>query len=268
MGSDKVQKAFNVFDTDGSGELDLEEFREAIKSLGIIVTDSQFQDLVNEIDQDGSGEIDRDEFEEAVNSMHADLTEAAGRSERIKIVVLVVVVWAILGSVVFSFAENWEAQESFYFAFVTLATIGLGDFFPKTQFGKLYLIIFITFGLGLLSVLLTLIEGLITDAANAKKLVAEKKRQTILREKEEEEKENRRAARQAAREGKIVEKSLPKKLPKKKSRWGSLRVGVRMFAGSGKMKREREQMGVGKKADGGFDWSVSNFAFNAFKSIM
>ena len=57
MGSDKVQKAFNVFDTDGSGELDLEEFREAIKSLGIIVTDSQFQELVNEIDQDGSGEL-------------------------------------------------------------------------------------------------------------------------------------------------------------------------------------------------------------------
>ena len=122
-----------------------------------------------------------------------------------------------------------------------------GDFFPKTQFGKIYLIVFITFGLGLLSVLLTLLEGLIADAANAKKLAAEKKRQIILREKEEVEKENRRAARQVAREGKIVEKSLPAK----KSRWGSLRVGVRMLAGTRKGKREREQMGVGKKADGG-----------------
>ena len=45
MGSDKVQKAFDAFDTDGSGELDLDEFREAITSLGMALSDNQFSEV-------------------------------------------------------------------------------------------------------------------------------------------------------------------------------------------------------------------------------
>ena len=45
MGSDKVQKAFDAFDTDKSGELDLNEFREAINSLGMTLTDKQFLEV-------------------------------------------------------------------------------------------------------------------------------------------------------------------------------------------------------------------------------
>ena len=45
MGSDKVQKAFDAFDTDGSGELDLDEFREAITSLGMTLSDKQFSEV-------------------------------------------------------------------------------------------------------------------------------------------------------------------------------------------------------------------------------
>lgn len=173
---------------DGSGELDLEEFREALKSLGMTLTDIQFNELVIEVDQDGSGEIDREEFEVAAATMHADLSEAAGRGLRIQIVTGVLGLWTLVGMVVFTFTENWEVQESFYFSFVTLATIGLGDFFPESRIGHYFLIVFITGGLGMLSVMLTLIEGLMADNEKSRKLDLEKTRANAVKEKQKEEK--------------------------------------------------------------------------------
>lgn len=173
---------------DGSGELDLEEFREALKSLGMTLTDIQFNELVIEVDQDGSGEIDREEFEVAAATMHADLSEAAGRGLRIQIVTGVLGLWTLVGMVVFTFTENWEVQESFYFSFVTLATIGLGDFFPESRIGHYFLIVFITGGLGMLSVMLTLIEGLMADNEKSRKLDLEKTRANAVIEKQKQEK--------------------------------------------------------------------------------
>ena len=48
MGQDKVKAAFDAFDTDGSGELDLDEFKQAIESLGMNLSDQQFNKLVSQ----------------------------------------------------------------------------------------------------------------------------------------------------------------------------------------------------------------------------
>ena len=40
---DHVGAAFGLYDKDGSGSLDLEEFRAALNDLGITPTDSEFQ---------------------------------------------------------------------------------------------------------------------------------------------------------------------------------------------------------------------------------
>lgn len=41
--------------------------------------------------------------------------------------------------------------DSFYFSFVTLATIGYGDLYPVTVLGKLFTVIYSILGLGLVS---------------------------------------------------------------------------------------------------------------------
>ncbi|MDO5058482.1 MAG: potassium channel family protein [Neisseria sp.] len=45
--------------------------------------------------------------------------------------------------------EKWSWLDSFYFAVITLSTVGYGDFAPHTPAGKLFTIGFILVGLGL-----------------------------------------------------------------------------------------------------------------------
>lgn len=46
-------------------------------------------------------------------------------------------------------------METFYFCFITLTTVGLGDFVPSTVTGEEFLLFFSTIGLGMLAVLIT-----------------------------------------------------------------------------------------------------------------
>ena len=184
LGTDKIYDAFIQFDDDGSGELDLDEFRAAVLSLGIELTDMQFRDLVNEIDADGSGEIDQEEFKSAVTLLDADVSEAAGRKNRIKIVATTIVVWLALGVLVFCLAEEWDFETAFYFTFVTLTTVGLGDFYPNTAAGRVFLVCFAMVGLGLVATLLTLIEQFVKDIEKHRKAALEKAREAAIKARE------------------------------------------------------------------------------------
>ena len=82
-----------------------------------------FQDkLWHKIDDDKSGNVDLDEFREAIVYMHADVTEAAGRKQRITVTLVGIFGWIGIGGIVFTFTENWEPEETFYFLFVSLTT--------------------------------------------------------------------------------------------------------------------------------------------------
>lgn len=56
----------------------------------------------------------------------------------------------ILGTVVYHYLEDWSWLDSFYFSFITLTTIGFGDFAPKTDAGKVFTIIYIIIGVGII----------------------------------------------------------------------------------------------------------------------
>lgn len=46
--------------------------------------------------------------------------------------------------------EGWSWLDSLYFSVITLATVGYGDFTPKTDLGKVFTIFYIFIGLGII----------------------------------------------------------------------------------------------------------------------
>lgn len=56
----------------------------------------------------------------------------------------------VVGTVVYHFVEGWSWLDSFYFSVITLTTIGYGDFSPQTTEGKLFTIVYIVIGIGII----------------------------------------------------------------------------------------------------------------------
>lgn len=54
------------------------------------------------------------------------------------------------GSAVYHFVEGWSWIDSIYFSVITLTTIGYGDFAPQTDIGKLFTVVYIIIGLGMI----------------------------------------------------------------------------------------------------------------------
>lgn len=179
VGKDKVGIAFREFDEDDSGELDEEEFKEAVKTLGFDLNPVEFKKLWCQVDVDGGGTIDLEEFREAIEFMNADVTEAAGQRNKVIITLIGILSWIVFGMIVFWLLEGWSIDNTIYFIFVSLLTIGLGDYFPTTDGGLAFLVLFSMVGLGLVATLLTLIEGLFADLekrrSNTIKAAKEKK---------------------------------------------------------------------------------------------
>jgi voltage-gated potassium channel len=53
-----------------------------------------------------------------------------------------------LASLFYSWIEGWSLLDSTYFAVVTIATVGYGDFAPATTAGKLFTIVYVFAGIG------------------------------------------------------------------------------------------------------------------------
>jgi hypothetical protein len=49
----------------------------------------------------------------------------------------------------YHWVEGWRLLDAAYFAVVTMATVGYGDFAPKTDAGKLFTIAYLFCGIGL-----------------------------------------------------------------------------------------------------------------------
>ncbi|KAL7081157.1 hypothetical protein ACP275_14G021700 [Erythranthe tilingii] len=58
----EFQSAFNVFDKDGDGCINIEELGIVMRSLDQNPTEKELRDMINEVDSDGNGTIDFDEF--------------------------------------------------------------------------------------------------------------------------------------------------------------------------------------------------------------
>lgn len=66
-----------------------------------------------------------------------------------------VIVVLTVGTLVFHQLEDWSVVDSLYFSVVTLATIGYGDLTPTTDIAKLFSILYIFVGVGILGVFIS-----------------------------------------------------------------------------------------------------------------
>merc|ERR1712100_158101 len=59
---EEFRESFDIFDTDGSGEIDAPELRELLRAFGQNATDEEVQKMIDEVDIDKTGTITFDEF--------------------------------------------------------------------------------------------------------------------------------------------------------------------------------------------------------------
>lgn len=62
--------------------------------------------------------------------------------------VLILVACLLVGAVFYYFVENLSLVDAFYFASMTLTTVGYGDFVPLTDAGKIFTSIYAFVGIG------------------------------------------------------------------------------------------------------------------------
>jgi voltage-gated potassium channel Kch len=101
------------------------------------------------------------------NSFWAD-----SRNRRLMLTTLGILV---LGSIVYHILEGWGWIDSFYFSVITLTTVGYGDLSPQTDMGKLFTIVYVITGIGILfSLINTLFQHRLDRAELNRKKAARK----------------------------------------------------------------------------------------------
>jgi voltage-gated potassium channel len=68
-----------------------------------------------------------------------------------KVLVVSAIGIVAVGTIAYALLEGWSPVDSLYFSVVTLATVGYGDLHPTTVAGKLFTVIYILSGLGIIA---------------------------------------------------------------------------------------------------------------------
>lgn len=97
-------------------------------------TDKQQQHLHNHVT--GSSSSKSHEHEDYDNHSLVSLNDSISQIPQVPIIVVlfILIFYVCLGTVIFALWENWSLIDGAYFCFVTLTTIGYGDFVPLKTF--------------------------------------------------------------------------------------------------------------------------------------
>lgn len=76
----------------------------------------------------------------------------------ISVAVIILLVYINLGAFVYSLWEKWTFFESFYFIFISISTIGLGDLVPDHPMFMMASILYLVFGFALTSMFINVVQ--------------------------------------------------------------------------------------------------------------
>merc|ERR1712216_881842 len=76
---EEIREAFNLFDADNSGAIDVRELKAAMRALGFEVKKEELKKMISDIDNDGNGSI---EFQEFLEMMTGKMGEKDTTSRR------------------------------------------------------------------------------------------------------------------------------------------------------------------------------------------
>jgi hypothetical protein len=82
------------------------------------------------------------------------------RSPELRALLLIVLATLLAGMFFYHRVEGWTFLDALYFSVITLTTVGYGDFSPQTPLGKIFTMIYILAGLGLLAAFVTTIANI------------------------------------------------------------------------------------------------------------
>lgn len=81
----------------------------------------------------------------------------------ISLAIFILVLYIFLGAVVYCFWEGWGFFSAFYFVFISMSTIGFGDFVPKDPICMMVSIVYLVFGLALMSMCINVVQAKLSD---------------------------------------------------------------------------------------------------------
>jgi voltage-gated potassium channel len=74
-----------------------------------------------------------------------------------RILLALVLSLLVSGTTFFTLVEGWSVLDAFYFSVTTLTTVGFGDPAPATALGKIFTILYIFVGLGVIGGFITVL---------------------------------------------------------------------------------------------------------------
>lgn len=72
------------------------------------------------------------------------------RNHEFGILTTLVVMVILIGTWFYHHFEHWRYLDAMYFSVTTLTTVGLGDISPKTDIGKIFTMVYIVMGMGII----------------------------------------------------------------------------------------------------------------------
>ncbi|XP_011700565.1 PREDICTED: uncharacterized protein LOC105457540 isoform X2 [Wasmannia auropunctata] len=82
----------------------------------------------------------------------------------ISVAIVILLAYIFIGATLYYLWEEWGFFESFYFVFISMSTIGFGDYVPENPIYMVCSIVYLVFGLALTSMCINVVQVMLSDS--------------------------------------------------------------------------------------------------------
>ncbi|XP_060527836.1 TWiK family of potassium channels protein 7-like [Cylas formicarius] len=81
----------------------------------------------------------------------------------VTLALFILVTYIFCGAIIYMYWEEWDFFSSFYFVFISMSTVGFGDYVPQQPICMIASIIYLCFGLALMSMCINVVQDKLSD---------------------------------------------------------------------------------------------------------